>query len=400
MNPQHPLIQNANEYMFEKKYVSITSVDINPLKNPNPSNFEIELPQDYCNVQSVTLSSFQFPNNINNFSKALSNTSMTFTINNPYRPSDTGSYLYVIYLALYNKYISANKEFICTIDDGIYSSLQMECELTNRFNEAVSKYIIQYLTALGDQPTLDLFLLNGQYSEFIFHFNDVSEKLWFGNKSSGFVITRNEDVMFGISTCSTTTGYIEPITVRGLPYALGLKHPVDVPSKGTSNLDIARFYYMPGTSGIWLTPTYADSPTVYYIQPENKLNPLIGKVSFYIEIDKLNSMDETKPFTESVFTTTTNQTNGVVNSSFAKIPVYTNPNIPENNYYYNGYSFDNVVRVFNPPMIRIRRLKIKFRYHYGQIVDFGGLPFYFTLCFNLFLPQNKKNVSMYTPESL
>ena len=68
VSTNHPIISNAQEYMFDKKYVSIHSHDINILKYPNISDFEIELPQDYCNVQSVTLSSFQFPNNINNFS--------------------------------------------------------------------------------------------------------------------------------------------------------------------------------------------------------------------------------------------------------------------------------------------------------------------------------------------
>ena len=63
------IIQNPNEFMFERKYVSISSVDINTEKYPNISDFEIELPQDYCNVQSIKLLSFQFPSNINTFSK-------------------------------------------------------------------------------------------------------------------------------------------------------------------------------------------------------------------------------------------------------------------------------------------------------------------------------------------
>ena len=56
VSTNYPIIPNAQEYMYETKYVSISSLDINIVKNPNYANFEIELPQDYCNVQSISLS--------------------------------------------------------------------------------------------------------------------------------------------------------------------------------------------------------------------------------------------------------------------------------------------------------------------------------------------------------
>ena len=56
LNNNHPIIPNANQYYFEKKYVSIHSEDRDVIKYRNPSSFEIELPQDYLNVQSVRLS--------------------------------------------------------------------------------------------------------------------------------------------------------------------------------------------------------------------------------------------------------------------------------------------------------------------------------------------------------
>ena len=49
----HPIIPNAQQYMFEQKYVSIHSEDRDIVKYPCSSDFEIELPQDYCNVQGV-----------------------------------------------------------------------------------------------------------------------------------------------------------------------------------------------------------------------------------------------------------------------------------------------------------------------------------------------------------
>ena len=52
--------QHGLDYLLEKKYVSICSEDRNIMKYPNPSTFEIELPQDYLNVQSVKLHSWSF----------------------------------------------------------------------------------------------------------------------------------------------------------------------------------------------------------------------------------------------------------------------------------------------------------------------------------------------------
>ena len=61
LNNNHPLIPNSNQYLFERKFVSINSEDRDLIKYPNSSEFEIELPQDYVNVQSVKLYSWSFP---------------------------------------------------------------------------------------------------------------------------------------------------------------------------------------------------------------------------------------------------------------------------------------------------------------------------------------------------
>jgi hypothetical protein len=64
----HPLITNSQQYVFQKKFISIHSEDRDILKYPISSSFEIELPQDYLNVQSVKLSSWSFPSNYYVFS--------------------------------------------------------------------------------------------------------------------------------------------------------------------------------------------------------------------------------------------------------------------------------------------------------------------------------------------
>ena len=67
-NNTYPIINNANEYMLYKKTVSIHSEDRDITKYPNSSCFELELPQDYLNVSTVSLGNYNFPNSYNIFS--------------------------------------------------------------------------------------------------------------------------------------------------------------------------------------------------------------------------------------------------------------------------------------------------------------------------------------------
>ena len=403
LNSTHPIIPNADEYMLEKKYIYITSHDINKDKYPSTSNFEIELPQDYCNVQSIALSSFNFPSNINTFSPDSNNVRMTFIIDNIYTPSGSHpnyDYEYAIYIALTEKLNSANKEFLVTIGSGNYSKQQFQNELTNKFNMVVSDYIINYLRSIGDTTNEALFLIN-QYSEFIIKFNIVSEKIWYGNKSSGFVLTNNYATTVEFQQCSASYGFI-PLSNEnywGLPEIIGLpRRPTS--STKTDNLNDARFFYFPTiVDGIWLKPSQPDSPYVYFIESAYKWNPLYEKYNFFMEIDKLNCIDQCARWDSKIVETQeSNITNGIVDSTFSRIFIYCNPNTSDN-FYYNGTSADIGVKIFNPPMERIRRLRIRFKYHYGAYVSFGNLPYSFTLAVTMFRPQSLKKFSMYRPES-
>jgi hypothetical protein len=112
-----------------------------------------------------------------------------------------------------------------------------------------------------------------------------------------------------------------------------------------------------------------------------------------MQIEGLNNIDETNPYSFDTFTNTTNMTNGRVNSAFAKIGVTTTP---------ISQWFDSnseSVKIFNPPAERIRRLKIKLRYHDGSIVQFGKFPYTFNLLFNILVPQQLRDFISYNPTS-
>ena len=398
----YPIIQNAQEYMYEEKFISISSQDIN-LTKYNANDFEIELPQDYYNVQSIKLASITFPNSLDNFTVLLNNVKMSFIINLPYYPDTTlpnYTYLFAIYTALYTKYISSNPFYVVQISNGIYSNSQLAVELTNIFNESVSSYIIDYFTSIGDTVNLNTFISLGEYTEFVINNNIINQKMYFGNQSSGFILTNNSLLNISVDNniCSAN-GVHQPIITGNLgllPYYLGFGYKnVPIQSTPYTSIKPLRFNYLPGISGDWLLPSYPNNPVYCVISPF-KMSVYGSKYYIYMEISGFNSIDETLPMQPLAENITGN--NGVVNSSFAKIPLYTNPNVPENNIFYNNV-IDNPVKIFNPPLTKIRRLRIKFRYHIGDLVQLDGLTYSFTLKLNIFLPQNAKKYTMYTPES-
>ena len=86
---------------------------------------------------------------------------------------------------------------------------------------------------------------------------------------------------------------------------------------------------------------------------------------------------------------TTNQTNGIVNSAFAKIAI---PTTPISQWFDNNET--NPYKWFDPPMERLRKLKIKLRYHDGTLVDFSGFDYSFMLELTLLNPQIPRNMNV------
>ena len=422
-NTSHPLIQNSQEYIYYRKYVSIHSEDRNFLKYPNSAEFEIEMPQDLCNVVSLRLVSWTFPSNYNTFSILNENISMSFKINNPYNPNNHGI-TDILSLKTY-EYLSDNYEndFIFTIEQGFYNPEQMVTELTNKFNTVVTFQLGFYFTAQSTNPSLtpdqraeyveaNVLLNSGDgYSNFIIVYNNVSQKIWFGNVCDGFILSnelqfRKKNLVSNF-ICATKTQSPD-FSNYGLPGYLGLSR-CNEPS--TSNLSLTdyseaalyngsvvpRFYYGDvnlGDNGFWLVPNpnLPDSK-VHWVESDYKIN-LMGPAYFYMEIDGQNCIDETQPYNVSDFTIKTNSTNGIVNSSFAKISVPTTP-------ISQWFDRDSLpYKFYYPPAEKIRKLSIKIRYHNGEIVNFGIFNYSFDIEFVTQLPQilrstNSQTTSIY-----
>jgi hypothetical protein len=394
VNETHPLIPNSQNYTFYKKYVSIHSEDRDCIKYPNSAQFEIELPEDYLNVSIVRLSEWTFPANYNTFSPITSNISMTFMINNPYNPGEhefNDPLQNAIFYAL-NDYSTNNYRIF--IEVGFYNPDQMATELTNKFNEAVNMIIKKYFTDNGYTALLDQFIASGGYTQFVIVYNTVAQKLWFGNKSSGFILTNSTSIIkdFFTDTTKCQIPQLPDFTNWGLPGYLGLER-CDTPASSLVDF-VPRFYYgdvYPGDNGYWLLP---DLPTaqVAFLEANYKIN-LFGVSYMYMEIDGLNNIDETSPYNISPFTLTTNKTNGIVNSAFAKLAV---PTTPMSQWFDRDSSS---YKLFLPPAERIRKLKIKIRYHNGQLVNFGVFNYSFTLEFSLYSSQQVREYKLFQPNS-
>jgi hypothetical protein len=423
VNSNHPITPNSQEYMTIKKYVSIHSEDRDITKYPNSALFDIELPQDYLNVVKIRLESWSFPSNYYSFSKDNFNILLSFYITNIYDPYLMSSNLETAIQSA----LLAHKTtpYILLIEEGFYNPPQMAHELTTKMNHVVSVYISSFLETynttngfnVGDpaylsQSDIDTFNSykntgTGGYEEFVVVYNIVGQKIWFGNRSSGFSIRPFAATIQGLLNntefdqilCQqhlvypqylNGNGIREENSNQGLCFNLGfLKDPANSLSLPVG--DSYRFYYgdvvYPNDNGFWLRPDpNKPESKVYYLSPPCQIN-FMGPSYIYIELDGLNHIDELNPYAETKFTKTTNETNSRVNSAFAKIGVVSAP-ITE--FYDNDYV---PYKFYNPPAERIRKLKIRLRYHNNMLVNFGTFSFSFMLEFTLLTPQKLTHIS-------
>jgi hypothetical protein len=371
LSSSHPIIPNSQQYMLHYKYISIHSDDRDIKKYQSSAEFEIELPQDYINVQTLKLNSWSFPSNIDIFTQKQNNLQFIFTVS---------PYYYNTVTATTN--IAPSQTFTIEIEEGSYSSDEMAIELTNKMNQAVTEYIQALVPA------------SNIYNDFVVIYHKVNSKLWFGNKNSSFTLNNgskvySDSLSLSNTDCLKRNQYTQSI-YWGLPYYLGFDRN-DVVSEQITNDN--KCYYKENAN--WLSPTIAGR-IPHIIKPDLKLN-IRGPEYFYMEIAGLNNMDETMPFItkqpEDVipcYYRNTNITNGIVNSCFAKIPLQENCCNHINSSY----------MLYNPPADKIRRLRIRLRFHDNSLVNFDNFEFSFVLQLGLIMPQNEKKFYVYVPEAV
>lgn len=111
---------------------------------------------------------------------------------------------------------------------------------------------------------------------------------------------------------------------------------------------------------------------------------VFGDSYLYMELDYYNSIDEISPYTERSNSMFNARQNGNHNASFAKIPTLAVANQKQ---YVSKESFLSNIFFSDPPLERIQKFKVKFRYHDGRPVDFGNTNFSFTIEITMLRPD-------------
>jgi hypothetical protein len=332
-----PLINREQNYVLDRKLVTVHSEDRDITKWPNSNTFEIMLPETLLNVQSMRLIQSTLPGNFYTFSNDYQNTQMQFTIDGTTHTIE--------------------------IQEGYYTPAQLSTELTNKMN------------AYNADASFNVF------------YDEVKHKLWFGHTDLPFTLNFDQHIVYDFSHCEQPVVW-NNYSKWGLPYYLGFQKQT---YHSTANPDGISFDYIcpnnVSSGSVSAIKNYIEAPLSFVIS---------GETCIYLEVDKYNNLDELYPYSQSSRQMYGNNAyDGKVNAAFAKIPIQ----------HKDDFSFDsrtffmhNVVQ-YDPPIERITRLKFKFRFHDGRLVNFQNYPFDFTLEFNSLRNEIDKNYKIRIPAS-
>ena len=212
-----------------------------------------------------------------------------------------------------------------TIDDGLYTVEQLQNALEKKLKDINTNFVVKY--------------------------NSINCKMYFGNTIDAFYFDfreNNEDFL----SCSNNI-YTQSLN-WGLGALLGFSK-IKYHSSVSSDLDLS---WIDENSNILIPPNLVDI----------NVNNII-----YMEIDKLNTIDEIKPSLNKF----NNLNCGVINSFFAKIPLLYTADLN-----FSNDTFSNGLSYYQPPIDKITKLKFKFRYHNGILVDLYNYNISFTLEIN------------------
>ena len=117
MNNYNTIITDQTNFQLDTKLLTIHSDDRDITKWKSPALFEIELPQEYYNIQTLRLLNINFTNNEKVFSYYKKNTKFSF------------------HIPLYEK------TFTVTIEDGNYTGEELASEIQYKMNKALNDHI-------------------------------------------------------------------------------------------------------------------------------------------------------------------------------------------------------------------------------------------------------------------
>ena len=310
MNHHHPLIKTSHNFVLDRKVLFIDSNDRDIERWPSASEFEINCPQNYNNVESLRLASIILPNFFYNISEQLQTNKIHIDL-------------------------SGIVQSPIILEDGYYNYIQLK-------NALQQKLIL-----------IDI--------SFDVSYNDINRKFTFTHLTKKFSL--RFDKINSYNKCDKDnykTDVYAQHSKWGLGYILGFNK-----EKYDSSLQ--------NTRQTIISPNPSDLE-------DNKC--------IYIELEKYNKCDEIKPF---LYYNYNNANSGIVNSAFAKIPIYP---FQDNKGLVNDGYFENI-SYYQPPIDKIAKFKLKFRYHNGMLVDFHN----FNVSLSIEINQIRNEMSNYEVRS-
>lgn len=210
-----------------------------------------------------------------------------------------------------------------------------------------TEFVDLFIKKLNEATTSKLYSLgvyalpSTTYTEFDASLNTISHKITVFNKTNEFKFWFQKESIYNDCLNDNWKMLID----WGLPYNLGFD----------------KFLY---------TSTFDASLNLFSLLAPNMLCLNIND-TIYMEIDKFNYINENRPFSKSTTSYYNNDYNGIVNSAFAKLILsnVTNTYVPVCKF----------KRILPHMEEKIGRLKFRFRYHNGNLVDFLKQNFNFSL---------------------
>jgi hypothetical protein len=360
INNNNPIIQREQTYFLDRKLISIHSIDRDINKWTNSNNFEIELPNTLLNIYSIRLLDMNLPNINYTFSENYQNTKFSLKLQQDI--SGSGSEATQI-----DNYYNTNYSTI-EIDEGYYTPEELAIEIENKLNLQIS---------------IDVGI---NYDKFRVKYDNTKNKIFIINIRDNFILHFNKQELYNLD-CGQKIVW-EQYANWGLPYNLGYEKQT-YQNLNTNNGENLIFTY----DNTIFTPDPSNaSQNIKYSKSINYID-ILGYDSIYMELDKYNSIDEITPYAIKTNNKNNNDYTVALKTSFAKIPIIKEP--------FNRStiknSFLNNITFFKVPIPTIKKLKFKFRFHDGVLVDFKNVPFSFTLEINQLIDEQHRAYSLNIP---
>lgn len=337
-NITQPIIPPEQFYTAERKLITIHTEDRDVCKWPNANHFEIELPVSIHNVQSVRLSEISLPSHFYNISKQFQNNALVYSTT----AVDCSNHL---------KHIE--------LPDGFYTPEQLA----------------NILDALLD--------INVKYDYILQRFIFYSE--------NSFCLNFDHQICYKNTCEQNKTAWCQP-SKWGLGYLLGfdkIQYTSETNSPTSTCIPEGIKNFM--TSDVTNAGIDYTNINTKEIIVSPKFPKLDGEHAIYMELDKFNSYDELIPHPSKSNNMYLNSYGGNVNAAFAKIQITETPNQTCCKPILCNRTHKLLETIYDPPVEKIQKLKFKFRYHNGMLVDFQDCPFTFSIEINSLRNDIKKN---------